>query len=135
MTADPARSVTQKRRATGEPKPYQRADGMWRVALELPSPDGSRRRKYFVAKTEGALKLKLKEAKRDLLKNGDLSTASVTVATWMNLWFNAISLKKIAPRTASAYRSQINNYVIPSIGKIRLDKLTAAHIYRVADCC
>jgi len=122
-----------KRRATGEPKPYQRADGMWRVALELPSPDGSRRRKYFVAKTEGALKLKLKEAKRDLLKNGDLSTASVTVATWMNLWFNAISLKKIAPRTASAYRSQINNYVIPSIGKIRLDKLTAAHIYRVAD--
>ena len=67
-----------KRRATGEPKPYQRADGMWRVALELPSPDGSRRRKYFVAKTEGALKLKLKEAKRVLLKNGDLSTASVT---------------------------------------------------------
>ena len=119
-------TTPQKRRATGEPKPYRRADGMWRVALELPSPDGSRRRKYFVAKTEGALKLKLKEAKRDLLKNGDLSTASVTVATWMNLWFNAISLKKIAPRTASAYRSQINNYVIPSIGKIRLDKLTAA---------
>ncbi|MEC5149205.1 site-specific integrase [Cryobacterium sp. GrIS_2_6] len=127
-------AVKKTRQPRGEPRPYQRAsDGMWCVPVELPSRDGTRRRKVLVAKTEGAVKLKAKNARRDLLKNGDLSTSSVTVEKWMNIWFDTIALKKIAPRTASAYRGQINNYVIPAIGKIRLDKLTAVHIYRVAD--
>jgi len=124
-----------KPREKGGDSIYQRSsDGMWCAALSLKSHDSiTRRRKVYVAKTEGAVRLKLKDAKRKLAKDGDLSTSNVTVATWMNIWFNTISLKKIKPRTASSYRTQINQYVIPAIGKVRLDKLTPAHIRRVHD--
>ena len=121
-------------RPKGEGTIYQRkADGMYCASIELPSPDGRRRRKVVTAKTEAQVKVKLKLIKRDLAKHGNLSTSNVTVEQWMILYFETIALKNVRPRTAATYRTQIRNYIIPAIGKKRLDKLTPAHVRQMHD--
>jgi len=120
------------KRAKGEGTVYQRkSDGMWVASVELPSPDGRRRRKVVTAKTEGQVKAKLKDIRKELLVKGDLPTSGQTLATWLHVWFESIALKKIRPRTAATYRTKIYEYIIPSIGKVRLDKLTPAHVRKM----
>jgi len=128
--------VTQpNKRSKGEGTWYQRSsDNMWVASIDLDrGPDGKRRRKVVVAKTEAQVKAKLKAAKLERLQNPDLLTSNVTVGVWVEEWFRTIALKKIRPKTAATYRSQINNYIIPAIGKVRLDKLTAAHVRKLHD--
>jgi len=120
------------KRAKGDGTIYQRqSDGMYCASIELPSLPGKRRRKVVVAKTEAQVKEKLKIAKRKLLLEGDIVTASMTLAAWTDQWFTNTALKKIKPRTAAGYRSQIEQYIKPAIGTVRLDKLTQAHVHRL----
>jgi integrase len=119
-------------RPKGEGAIYQRtSDGIWCASLELRSPDGSRRRKVVTAKTEAQVKVKLKELKKRLAIDGDIPTSGQTLETWMNYWYREIAVKKIRPRTAANYRSTIDNHIIPSLGKVRLDRLTPAHVRRL----
>lgn len=120
------------KRDKGEGSVYRRkSDGMYCASLDLEPIDGKRRRKVVVAKTEGAVKLKLKEAKRDLARNGDIITGNMTTAQWLTVWFETIALKKIRPKTAATWRGLISNHMIPSIGKVQVAKLTPAHVRKM----
>jgi integrase len=111
---------------------YQRAsDGLWIGAVELPAPDGKRRRKVVTAKSETEAKRKLNKVKDELERHGDLPTAGQTLEQWLNVWFASIASKKIRPKTAATYRSLLEHHIIPTIGKVRLDVLTPAHVRRV----
>lgn len=112
---------------------YQRADGMWCAAVELPAADGQRRRKVIArARKDEALAL-LNKTLDDLRAAGDLPTASPTLAVWLEQWFNRIASKRLKVSTRPAYRSKIDNYIVPAIGRVRLDRLTTAHIDRLHD--
>lgn len=121
--------------AKGEGSVFFRAsDQKWVAMLELPSSDPTkRRRKSASADTEEAATKKLRDLRKELHKNGDLPTNSQTFASWLNVWFTTIALKKIRPKTAATYRTLIEQHIIPTIGKTQLEKLTPAHIRRVAD--
>jgi integrase len=84
------------------------------------------------ATTEKEAKKKLADLRKRLLLEGDLPTSSQTFASWLNVWFTTIALKKIRPKTAATYRTLIENHIIPTIGPVQLEKLTPAHIRRVA---
>jgi len=130
----PTKPITPNKTAKGDgTAPYKRAaDGMWCMSVDLPRrDDGKRRRKVVVAKTEGAVKLKMKEVQRQLLRDGDVVTANQTLESWLNIWFRDIALKKVRPKTAATYRTMLNQYIIPSIGKVRLDKLTPDHVRKL----
>lgn len=133
-TTHMARTVSKNpnKRPKGEGTIYQRAsDGMFCASIELPSPDGRRRRKVVSAKTEAQVKEKLKVEKRTLIRDGDISTTNQTLATWMGVWFRTIASKNVRPKTAAVYRTHMNEYIIPSIGKTRLDKLTPDHVRKL----
>lgn len=118
----------------GDGSVYQRAsDGRWCASVTLPSRDGKRRRKVVLAKSKTDARQKLLELRRELNRTGDLTTSSITLGAWLRIWFNQIAVKKIRPRTAATYHGLIENHIIPAIGKIRLDKLTPAHIRRVEE--
>jgi len=125
---------------------YQRADGMWCASVELPMHGKTRRRKLVTTSGKTAdgktkdekdirreLDAKIFKIRVQLEKEGDLATSSRTVAKFMDEWFTDTALKKIRPRTAAGYRSMIQNYIIPSIGRVRLDKLTDAHVGSLHD--
>jgi len=117
------------RRERGEGSVYQRgSDGLWMAELGL--PDG--RRKYLSSKTEEGVKEKLRRAKRDLAKAGNLPTSSPTMAQWVALWLKA-KKKHLKPGTYVDYEGKMRNYVVPAIGKIRLERLTSSHVEKVHD--
>lgn len=125
--------VAKNKREKGTGTIYQRAaDGMWCASLELPSPDGTkRRRKVLVRAKKADVVEALRAARRELERSGDLPTASPSLSTWLDLWFDRIATPRLKVSTRPAYRSKIDLYIKPSIGQVRLDKLTPAHVQRM----
>ena len=125
-----------KRRQKSAGGLYQRAsDGMWCATVELPSTEpGKRRRKVIVrAKKDDALRA-LREARKDYEKAGDLPTASPTVAQWCDLWWKRHGMTRLkVGGTRDSYKSRIEQYIKPAIGRVRLDKLSPEHVYRLHD--
>lgn len=129
-----AQAANPNKRAKGEGTIYRRkSDGAWCASIELPSPGRDRRRKVLVARTEAAVKAKLKEARRDLLIHGDLPTNSQTLASWLDVWYRNIASKKNRPKTLAVYKTMIEQYIKPSIGRKPLSKLTPDHVRQVAE--
>lgn len=116
------------RRPKGEGGVYQRADGMWCASLELPSTDGKRRRKVIARRDKGAVVAELRAAKKELEKHGNIATNSITVGRWMAHWLDDIAPQKIRPKTLAGYRTVVDGYIVPLLGKKRLDKLTAEDV-------
>lgn len=107
--------------------------GLWTAIIELP-PDpvtGKRRRKTIRRKDKGDLLAERSRIMLDLDRTGDLPTSSPILEAWIQLWLTKIAAPRLKPRTLEGYRSYMEQYVIPSIGRYRLDKLTPAHIRRV----
>lgn len=119
-------------RGKGEGSIYKRSDGLWVAAIELPSINGGRRRKVITSKDKRQVIKKLNDLGEELKKRGDLPTDGQTVDQWFTYWLD-VQRKEIRPKTWTNYESMVRNHVIPTIGKVRLDKLTAAHLRRVYD--
>ena len=116
-------------RGKGEGSVYKRAsDGMWCVSVELPSVDGRRRRKVIARKDKAAVMTELRKTQRELAKHGDLATSSTTVAKWMRHWLDDIAPLSIRPKTLAGYKTVVDGYIVPLLGKKRLEKLTAADV-------
>lgn len=122
-----------QRRAKSTGGLYQRkADGMWCAQLELPSPDPTKRRRKVIVRARKADALnELRRVRREFERAGDLPTSSPTVAQWCDLWWKRYGMTRLKVSTRDTYRSKIEQYIKPSIGKIRLDKLSVDHIYRM----
>lgn len=121
------------RRDSGAGSVFQRAsDGMWVARIELPSDGRTRRRRQVARARKADAVAELRAMRKELDRTGDLPTSSPTVETWANLW-HARTTPTLKPRTASTYRGYLDRYIIPTIGKVRIDKVGAPHIYRVHD--
>lgn len=106
----------------------------WTGTVELPpGPKGERRRKAVRRKDKQELIAELSKLRADLKERGDIPTAGTTVEKWFRYWLEAIAAKKVRPNTLDGYRRTTFNHIIPAIGKIKLDKVTAAHVRRVHD--
>lgn len=106
----------------------------WTGTVELPpGPNGERRRKVIRRKNKAELVKELGILRADLAKRGDIPTASMTVEKWFTYWLNQVAAKKVRPNTLDGYRRTVSNHIIPAIGKVKLDKVTADHMRRVHD--
>lgn len=105
----------------------------WTGVVELPpGPNGERRRKTIRRKVKAELVAELGKLRSELETRGDLPTATTTVERWFTYWLTQVQ-KQVRPNTYDGYRRAVVNHVIPAIGKVKLDKLTASHIRRVHD--
>jgi integrase len=118
------------RRDKGSGSVYQRAsDGLWVGYVTLPDgPGRKRRRKVVTAKAKGTVVDKLRVLRKDLDRTGDLTTSSPTLATWLTLWLDTIKAPRLKPRTLTGYRGYVDRYIVPTLGRKRLDKLTPDHV-------
>jgi integrase len=115
-------------------QPYQRAsDGAWCVAVELPSEGTKRRRKVIVRAKKADVITAARAARKELERTGNLVTASPMLGGWLDGWIDRRARNTLKPRTAQDYRATIELYLKPSIGRVRLDKLTPGHIERMHD--
>ncbi len=103
----------------------------WAASIELPSHDGTRRRKVVRRKNKAELLGVMSQLRTDLEKRGDLPTSTQTCEQWFRYWVDKIAAREVRPNTLDGYRRSVENHIIPAIGKVKLDKLTPAHIRRV----
>jgi integrase len=123
------RKAAKPRRPQGEGGVYQRGDGMWCISVELPEGlDGKRRRKVICRKDKAAVVAEMRKVKSELAKRGDLATSSTTVAKWMAHWMDDIAPQTIRPKTLAGYRTVVDGYIVPTLGRKRLEKLSAQDV-------
>lgn len=125
--------MAKARRDRGSGSLFQRAsDGLWMGYVTLP-PDpitGRSRRKMVSAKKKTDAAAKLTVIRRELEKHGDLPTANLKVAAWAETWLKRVQVK---PKTLASYRSNVQRFILPSLGKVALSNVSAAHVRRMMD--
>ena len=119
------------RRGHGEGSIYRRADGLWAAAIALPTTDGRRRRKVITRKNKATLVTEYRRLVAELARTGDLETATPTLEAWMNTWLDRVAAPRLKPRTLATYRGYTTRYIVPTIGRYRLSKLTTDHVRRL----
>jgi integrase len=105
-------------RSHGEGTIYQRKDGRWQGALQV---DGKHRTVY--GKSEREVRAKLRELQRDVENTGGLPVSGHhTLNELLDAWVaNAPNLK---PSTIAKNRWFLDTCVRPTLGDLRLDKVT-----------
>lgn len=127
-----AKDDTSRRRTAHTGALYQRkSDGMWCAAVTLPNgPDGKRRRKVIARASRADAQRELKALVQKAARVGDLPTSSPTLATWVDTWWERYG-DRLKLSTQPSYRSSLKNYILPTLGRYRLDKLGAEHVHRL----
>lgn len=102
----------------------------WRGELSLKSDTtGRRQRKRVSGKSERAVQDTLDGLYRDWLK-GELSVGpSQTVKAFLETWL--AGQHQLSPRTHDDYRKLVAGYLLPALGKHKLDELKPEHIQRL----
>ncbi|HEX8489362.1 MAG TPA: site-specific integrase [Propionibacteriaceae bacterium] len=109
-------------------RPVHRCQGRWVGTLPLPDSD---LRKTMYGRTRKEVKIKLDTARRDRAEH-ILVTSSPTVETWLRYWLDTICVERgLKTNTLKSHRSKVEQYLIPHLGRIRLDRLAPEHLRRM----
>lgn len=105
--------------------------GLWVGQIELePDPlTGKRRKKVVRRKSQVALQQALKDLREQGVGHRSAYMPTTTVAEYMAFWLEHVNASR--PKTRAGYRSKIDQYIIPAIGKLKLDKLTTDDVRKV----
>lgn len=121
-------------RGKGEGSIYKRAsDGLWCVRIELPPGlNGQRRQKVICRKDKKQALAEMQDVKAELNRLGDLPTSNLSVEKWLRRWIEDIAPNgDIRPTSYAAYKSTVYTWLIPTLGRHKIDSLTADHVRRM----
>lgn len=90
--------------------------------------NGKRIRKQPTFKTKSEAKKALKNFEADKTKGKLIAPDIRTLEEWLNYWYDAISKNNNEESTNYGYKNIINKHLVPSLGKIKLQKLTPKDI-------
>lgn len=115
----------------GEGSFYQRADGKWVGVLEAGwTTTGSRRRVTITRTDKDECWDELTAQRKALALTGHASTASPTVKSWSARWLEQVR-EEYAPQGFAQRESHVRRWIVPTIGRRKLDAVTPAHIREI----
>lgn len=114
------------RRVKGEGSVYQRADGYWVGQIDLGWVGGKRLRPTVTARTRTELSRKLTKKRREI--DAGVLSNNATVADWLEHWLDDIAARRVRERTLDGYRGYVRTWLVPHLGRHRLDKLKPDHV-------
>lgn len=124
------------RRPHGTGSIYNLPGGGYRVQIEAGwTAKGTRRYIRRNIRTPGRLGLKeakatLKELQRNSVVTAE-GIANLTVKAWADRWLE-IQVHRVRPKAFATDQSQVRRWIVPTIGRKRLDKLTPGDVRAVA---
>ena len=116
------------RRGKGEGSIYCRKDGVWAGSADLGLQGGRRTRKTVYGKTQREVRDKLRDLQRTVESGSMPAPANLTVERFLEDWLVRFLPGTVSPRTERIYRHSVRAYLVPSIGSIRLHRLTPADV-------
>ncbi|WP_329518644.1 tyrosine-type recombinase/integrase [Spirillospora sp. NBC_01491] len=109
---------------------FSERDGKWHGYVTMGvKDDGSPDRRHRVGNSEPEVTKKVREleGKRDAQKV-DKPGRPPTVEAWMRTYLDDIAVRDLARNTLQSYWSDTRNWIIPHLGKHRLDRLQPEHL-------
>lgn len=122
------------RRANGEGSVYQRSDGRYAASAYVPTRSGPKRRTvYGRTREEAAGKLAdlLAQARRGV----PVAEKGWTVERYLAYWMTEVVEQERRPATIAAYRTLVERYIVPRIGRKRLDALGPQDVRKLLNSC
>src|SRR5215207_1253181 len=114
-------------RANGEGTYKQRKDGRWEAQYTVYTPSGVRRRSVY-ARTKTEVVAKLKKAIAETDGSVSFDAENLTVAEYLERWLEDSVKGSVWHTTYRDYRGHVRNHIAPEIGRVKLAKLTPAHV-------
>lgn len=113
------------KRANGEgSKPIKRKDGRWMARYTAYTSKGPKRKAVY-GHTRDEASVKLHKA----LAGGPIFDAeNITVGDYLERWLSDSVENSVKEGTFLSHRTHVRNHLTPAVGRMRLDKLTAAHL-------
>jgi integrase len=118
------------RRGHGEGTIYQRvkSDGRWVARLELGWSGGRRVRKHLYGDTRREVVEQLEAARQDLHRGIVLTGRRQTVGDFLERWLEDVVKPSVAAKTFKSYSQLTHQHLIPSLGKIPLERLSPQNV-------
>lgn len=120
-------SKTGKHRGHHEGSIGQKADGRWEARITLPNG----KRKSFMGKTREEARRKMVAAQRALDEGLAVVREDQTVGQFITRWLEMVRPPQLAPKTWQGYESLLRLHIVPSLGKVKLARLTAQQVQEV----
>ena len=109
-------------------RPEHRCKGTWVAMLDLGVVGGKRRRKALYGRTRAEAAAKLQDA-IEAHKTHSLAVGSVTVEAWLRYWLDVVCPERgLKVNTMKSHRSKVDTYLVPHLGRLRLDRLEPGHV-------
>src|SRR5215218_2120573 len=106
---------------------YKRKDGRYEGRYTVHTPDGPVRKRVYGRKYK-EVQRKLAEAMGDAVRGIVFDDENMTVSEYMERWLEDSAKGDLGHRAYHNYRLQIRRHISPSLGRIKLSKLTATHV-------
>ena len=116
------------RRGAQEGSIFQRKDGRWVGSLNLGWEDGKRKRRHFYAATAAEVRDELLKARTDQSHGLPVASERQTVAKFLEDWLEHTLKNRAKPRSFESFTTIVNKHIVPTLGRIRLDKLTPQQV-------
>jgi len=88
-------------------------------------------RKTITGKTQKEVSQKLKDALKAVDSGQYMEPTKLTVSKWLEEWMTTYCERSVKPLTVSSYKGDIERYIKPSIGAIKLKDLKSADVQKV----
>ena len=121
-----------KHRANGEGNLRKRKDERWEIRYYDPrEPDPKKQRKNIIDKSQQTVIEKWNKIKAEITGNSLLlSNDNPTLKEWLDIWIKEYKASELHETTFESYEMQINTYISPLIGNIKLKQVTGIEIQR-----
>jgi integrase len=116
-----------KRRGNNEGSIYRRKDGYWVGQYGVETTTG-RKTRYIYGKRREEVREKLTKAIADRDGGFIFDDENMSVGEYLERWLNDSVRGSVRASTHASYERQIRRYIVPAIGRIKLGKLTPAHV-------
>lgn len=127
-TSDTPQRGRRRKRGNGEGTIAKRSDGRYVAAAYVTRPDGSRGRKWIYGKTRIEVAEKLAELSQRANAGAVIPTRTPTVSEYLDYWLREVAEPKLRPTTMAKYRSTVELYLRPGLGKRNLATLSVRHL-------
>lgn len=124
-----AANKQRKRRAngTGTSPVFHEGRKRWLIRVTVDLKDGKPVRREVSGKTLAEVEAKASELKRQRSVGVTGDGAKITVAQWIDEWLSHRT-NELAPGTITNYRDVAKSWVVPHLGRERLDKVTPRQV-------
>ncbi|MFJ2594433.1 tyrosine-type recombinase/integrase [Streptomyces erythrochromogenes] len=123
-------AAQRKRNPNGAGTITQRKDGRYQAAVYVLQPDGTRARKFAYGKTWTECDTKRRELLAKVDQGVPVPTRSAKLTEWLPYWLENIVRPHRKRTTFAKYETHVRLYLVPLLGKRRLESLSVADVRR-----